>query len=62
LKRTDFFLCGDELCMKCDGFNQRAVSISTGIVYNGMCDYECIPLDVEIRWSRKPKVKKGKNE
>lgn len=61
MKSGEFFLSGDSLYIKCDVGNQDAVCIQDGMLHNEFCNFETIPVDVEIKWTRKPKVdKKGK--
>lgn len=60
MKNGDFFICGNGLYIKCDTGNQEAVCIQNGDFEDGLCDFQTIPVDVEIKWAREKSKTEGK--
>ena len=52
MKDGDFFISGSLLFIKCDSGSQNAVCIQDGNHHDDMCNFETIPVDVEIKWTK----------
>ena len=52
MKNGDFFISGNRLYIKCNNGNQEAICVQDGNLEDNLCNFDTIPVDVEIKWMK----------